>query len=122
MQIRIIQKGLKAFESKFESIKKNSKHSKIIWSIVNQILTIQKGFEAFKCKFEPFNRDSNHSIENSNHSKGIRSIQKLRSILNQSLTFRKGFIGNLYAISNHSKGIRSIQMQIQSIREGFESF
>ena len=59
------------------------------------ILTIQKGFEAFKCKFEPFNKDSNiriqirmnrkeleafenyskHSKSNSNHSKGIRSIQ-----------------------------------------------
>ena len=29
MQIRTIQKGFGAFESKFESIKRNSKHSKI---------------------------------------------------------------------------------------------
>ena len=48
MQIRTIQQGFKAFESKFESIEKNSKHSKIIRTTLNQ---------------------------NSNHSKRIRSIE-----------------------------------------------
>ena len=50
MHIRSIEQGFKAFESKFEWIEKNSKHSKIIRSILNQILTIRKGFEAFKWK------------------------------------------------------------------------
>ena len=40
-----------------------------------QIRTIQKGFKAFECKFEQFERDSKHLNENSNHSKGIQSIQ-----------------------------------------------
>ena len=47
-----------------------------------QILTIRKGFKAFECKFE---RDSKYSNANSNHSKGIRSIQM------QILTIQKGF-------------------------------
>ena len=36
---------------------------------------IWKGLEAFEFKFEPFEKDSKHSNANSNHSKGIRSIQ-----------------------------------------------
>ena len=61
MQIRTIQKGFKAFECKFQLFEKNSKHSKIIRSILNQIQTIGKGFEAFECKFEQFETDSKHS-------------------------------------------------------------
>ena len=57
MLIRNIQKGFGAFESKFESIERNSKNSKIILRILNQVLTIRKGFEAFICNFEPFERD-----------------------------------------------------------------
>jgi len=51
MQILTIQKGFKAFESKFELFEKDSKHSntistylKRIRSIRMQIRTIQKGF------------------------------------------------------------------------------
>ena len=62
MQIRTIQKGFQAFECKFEPFEKNSKHSKIIRSILNQI--------------EQFERDSKHLNANSNNLKGIRSIQK----------------------------------------------
>ena len=58
MQIRIIQNGFEAFNSKFESFEKDSKLSnpisnisKWIWGIRMQILTIRKGFEAFECKF-----------------------------------------------------------------------
>ena len=50
-----------------------------------QIRTIRKGFEAFQFKFEPFERDWKHSNSNSNHSKGIRSIEM------QIRTIRKGF-------------------------------
>ena len=50
MQIRTIPQGFKAFESKLESIEKNSKHSKVVQSILNQIVTIRKGFEALKYK------------------------------------------------------------------------
>ena len=50
-----------------------------------QFLTIQKGLEAFEFKFEPFKRDSKNTNSNSNHSKGIRSIQM------QIRIFRKGF-------------------------------
>ena len=82
MQIRSIQKGFEAFESKFEPIETdcknsnaNSNHSKGIRSIWIQILIIQKRLEAFKYKFEPFERDLKLSIPNSNHLKGIRSIQ-----------------------------------------------
>ena len=57
-------------------IRKESKHSKIIRSIQNQILTFRKGFEAFICNFEPFKRDSKHLYAISNNSKGIRSIEK----------------------------------------------
>ena len=50
-----------------------------------QIRTIRKGLEAFEFKFELFEMDSKHWNANSNHSKGIRSIQiQIRSI-------RKGF-------------------------------
>ena len=58
---------------------------------------------------------SKHSNANSNHSKGIRSIQmQTRTIPKDSK--------NSNANSNHSKGIQSIQIQIQTIRKGFESF
>jgi len=50
-----------------------------------QILTIQKGFETFECKFEPFEPNLKHLNANSNHSKGIQSIQM------QNLTIREGF-------------------------------
>ena len=77
-----------------------------------QILTVRKGFEAFECKFEPFEKDSKGSNANSNHSKGIRSIQL------EILTIRKGFKAfeckfepferdskHSNGNSNHSKGI-----------------
>ena len=65
MQILTIQKGFKAFESKFKPFERDSKLSnpisnlsKGIRGIRMQIQTIQKGFEAFECKVEPFERDS----------------------------------------------------------------
>ena len=74
MQIPIIQQGLKSFESKFETIERNSKHSK-------SNSNIRKGFEAFKCKFKEFESDSNHLNANSNYSKDIRSIpMQIRTI------------------------------------------
>ena len=150
MQIRTIQKGLKAFECKFEAFESywkhsnaHSSHSKGIRSIQMQIWIIWKTFEAFQCKFEPFERDSNHSKANSNLSKGIRSIpmeiltiRKGFEVFNCEFEhFQKGFIefeckfepfkrdsklSN--ANSNHSKGIRSIRMEIRMIRKGFEAF
>ena len=57
------------------TIRKGSKHSKIIRSILNQILSFRKGFEAFICNFEQFESDSKHSNANSKYSKGIQSIQ-----------------------------------------------
>ena len=62
MQIWTIQTGFKAFECEFEPFKRNSKHSKIIQSILNQILTNRK--------------DSKYLNANSNNSKGIRSIRE----------------------------------------------
>ena len=71
----MIRKGIEAFKCKFEPFETDSKYSKVVRSILIQILTIRQGFEAFKCKFEPFDRDSKYSNANSNHSKGIRNIQ-----------------------------------------------
>ena len=58
MQILTIRKAFEAFESKFESFERDSKHlhqisnaSNEIESIWMQILTLQKGFEAFESKF-----------------------------------------------------------------------
>ena len=65
MQIRTIRKGLEAFEFKFIPFEMDSKH----WN----------------AKIEPFERDWKHSNSNSNHSKGIQSIEM------QILTIRKGF-------------------------------
>ena len=88
MEIRTIQKGFEAFETKFEPFERDSKHSKgfeafewkfepleRIRSIRMEIRTIRKGFEAFEWKFEPLGRDSKHSNPNSNHSKWIRIIR-----------------------------------------------
>ena len=61
MQIQNIRKGLEGFEYKFKPFEWDSKHSKVIASIRMQI--------------REFERDSKHSNANSNHSKGIRSIQ-----------------------------------------------
>ena len=65
MQILTIQKGLKAFDSKFKPFERNSKLSnpiskisKGIRGIRMQIQTIRKELEAFECKIEPFERDS----------------------------------------------------------------
>ena len=75
IQIRTIQKGFEAFESKFEPFKKdskhsngNSKHSKRIRRIRIQIRITRKGFEALESKFEPFEKDLKHWNPNSNHS------------------------------------------------------
>ena len=80
MQIRTIRKGFEAFECKFEQFERDSKHSNAM-----QILNIWRGFEAFESKLKPLKKDSKHSNENSNHSKGIRSIRK------QIQTIRNGF-------------------------------
>ena len=104
------------------------------------ILTIRKGFEALKCKFELLERDSKQLNANSNHSKGIWSIQL------QIWTSRMGFeafkskFGSLVRDSkhsnrnsNHSKGtwkhsnpnlnnLKGIQMQILTIWKGFKAF
>ena len=68
MQIRMIGKGFKASESKFERFQTdlkhwntNSNHSKVIHALM-QILIILKGFEAF----ETFVSDSKKSNANSN--------------------------------------------------------
>ena len=117
MRMLTIRKGFKAFECKFEPFERDSKHLKVIRSILIQILTIREGFEAFESK-------SKHSNSNSNHSKVIGSI------LMQIRTIRKGFeafecifkqlkrdLKRSNANSNHSKGTRSIQMQIATIQE-----
>ena len=67
-----------------------------------QIRTIRKELESFEFKFEPFEMDSKHWNANSNHSKGIRSIEI------RSRTIRKGF--------------EAFEMQIRTIRKGFEAF
>ena len=108
MQIRTIQQGFKSFESKFETIERNSKHSKIIRSILNQIRTIRKGFEAFECKFEQFETDTKHS-------KVIRSIRmQIRTIRKISEVVECKF--------NHSKGIWSVEMKFLTIWKGLEAF
>ena len=52
------------------------------------VRTILKGFEAFKFKFEPFEKDAKHSNANSNHPKGIQSIQSIQMNIR---TIQKGF-------------------------------
>ena len=54
-----------------QTIRKGSKHSKAIRSILIENLTIRKGFQAFECKFEPYEKYSKHSIANWNYSKGF---------------------------------------------------
>ena len=87
--------------------------------------------------------DLKHSNANSNHSKGIRTIQmQIRSITKGIEAFKstletlerdsnhsnvnsnhsKGMWSIQIKFSNHLKGIRSIQMQILTIRKGFEVF
>ena len=63
-QILTFRKEFKAFESKFEPFKQDSKHlnancihSKGIQRNRVQIPTIQKGFEAFEFKFYPFEKE-----------------------------------------------------------------
>ena len=93
-----------------------------------QIRTIRKGLEPFEFKFEPFEIYSKHWNANSNHSKGIRSIQiQIRSIRKGSIRMQIRSIRKILEAfecknSSHSKGIRSIQMQIQTIRKDFEAF
>ena len=62
MEIQTIRKG---FETKFETIERDSKisnptsnHLKGIRTIPMQILTIRKGFEVFESKFWEFEKDS----------------------------------------------------------------
>ena len=92
-----------------------------------QIQTSRKELEAFKSKFEPLERDSKHSNADSNHLKGIRSIQmQIRTSRS-----RKGFEAfeskfehverDSKLDSKHSKGIRSIR-SIRTIRKGFKGF
>ena len=73
-----------------------------------QVRAIRKGLEAFEFKFEPFERDSNHSNANSNHSKGIRSIEM------QIRTTQKGFEA-LKCKFEPLKRIQSIRLQIRTI-------
>ena len=70
MQIQIIRKGFAAFESKFETFERDSKHSNPNWNhlkeiraIQTQILTIQKGFEAFEPNSKHSNANWNPSSE-----------------------------------------------------------
>ena len=60
MQIQTIGKRFEAFQSKFEPLQRDSKHSdansshsKGIQSIRMQIIAIRNEFEAFESKFEP---------------------------------------------------------------------
>ena len=83
MWIWTIRKGFEAFESKFEPLQSDSKHSNPnsnhsigIRSIRIQIQTIGKGFKEFKSKFEPLERDSKHSNDISNIRIQIRTTQK----------------------------------------------
>ena len=98
MQIQNIRMGFEAFESKFDPLVRDSKHSNAnsnfqkrfkafephskhsntnsnpsneIRSIRMQIQNFPKGSEAFESKFKALERDSNHSNVNSNHSKEI---------------------------------------------------
>ena len=83
-----------------------------------QILSIRKEFELFECKFELFERDLTHWKANSNHSKGIRHIQKQRNSKHLNTKFEP-VTSNL---NNHSKGIQSIRMQIRTIGAKFQAF
>ena len=82
IQIRTIRKEFEAFESKFDQLVRNSKHSnansnlsKEIQSIRMQIRTLRTRFESFECKFKTFEREAKHLNRNSNHSKGIPTIR-----------------------------------------------
>ena len=87
MQTLTIPKGFEVFESTFEQLERdwkhsnaNDNHSKGIRSIRMQILTI-------KTKLKAFERDSKHSNANSKYSKGIQRIQiQIRTIRIQILT------------------------------------
>ena len=78
MQILIIQKGIEAFEYRFEPFERDSNHS-------NANTNTRKGFEAFESEFEPLEKVSKHSNANLNHLKGIRNIGM------QILTVQKRF-------------------------------
>ena len=82
-------KGIEVSECIFELFERDSTHWKVnpnhskvirhiriqIRSIRKQIWTVRTQFEAFECKFEYATCNWNYSNENSNHPKGIRSIQ-----------------------------------------------
>ena len=80
-----------------------------------QIRTIRKGLEAFEFKFEPFEKDSKHSNANSNHSKGIRSIQM------QIRTIQKGFKAFECKFEPFEKNSKDSKI-IRSILIKFETF
>ena len=129
-QILTVQKWFAEFKIKFKPFKRDSKysnansndsnnsnpnsnHSTGIRSIWIQIWNIRNGLEAFECKFESFERYSKHSNAistystkhlnaNSNHSKGIQSIQ--------------------IQIPTIRIKIRTIRIKIRIIRNGFEAF
>ena len=62
-----------------------------------------------------------HANANSNHSKGIRSIQmQIRTIPQGFKAFESKF-ESIEKNSKHSKIIRSILNQILTIRKGFEA-
>ena len=71
--------------------------------------TIRKVFESFEFNFEPFERDSKNANANSNHSKGIRSVQM------QNWTIRKVFD----SFELNFEPFESMRMQILIIRKGF---
>ena len=82
IQHQTTRKGFEAFNSKFEPLESDSKHSnansnhsKEIRSIGMQIPTIRKGFKAFESKFKPLERGSKQSNEVSNLSKGTGALE-----------------------------------------------
>ena len=95
MPIQTIRKGFEAFECKFQTFERDSKHS-------NQIQSIRMKIQSIR-------------MQNSNPLNEIRSIYA-------NSNHSKMDLKNSNANSNHSKGIRSIRMQILTIRKGFEGF
>ena len=93
-----------------------------------QIQTSRKELEIFKSKFEPLEKDSKHLNADSNHSKGIRSIQ-MQIRTSRSRKEFEAFESKFEHVekdskldSNHSKGIWRIRIQILTIRTKVEIF
>ena len=145
IQIATIRTKFKAFKCKFEPFERDSKNSNANFNFSKGIRSIPLKRDSLECKLEPFEQNlkhsnanstitwpqvsvplnslfeqnSNKSNANSNHSKGIQSIQM------QIRTTRKGFeafeskFKPVKRDLKRSKGIRripSIRMEILTLR------